>query len=67
MRGVRPRARARPTSSGPRTLTEAGLLTREDDPTATRGRRGKYRAPPADELHEADGESDEVSVLAGAH
>ncbi len=48
-------------------LTEAGLLTREDDPTATRGRRGKYTAPPADELHEADPQSDEISVLAGAH
>jgi DNA-binding MarR family transcriptional regulator len=48
-------------------LAEAGLLMREDDPTATRGKRGKYTAPPADELREADGESAEVSVLAGAH
>ena len=48
-------------------LAEAGLLTREDDPTATRGKRGKYTAPPADELRDADGESAEVSVLAGAH
>ena len=28
-------------------LIEAGVLTREDDPTATRGKRGKYSAPPA--------------------
>lgn len=46
-------------------LIEAGLLTREDDPTATRGKRGKYAAPPAEELGDADGESAEISVLAG--
>ena len=27
-------------------LIEAGVLVREDDPTATRGKRGKYSAPP---------------------
>ena len=31
-------------------LMQAGALAREDDPTAERGRRGKYSAPQGDEL-----------------
>ena len=47
-------------------LAEAGLLKREDDPTATRGKRGRYSATPAEELDQADGETAEISILAGA-
>lgn len=39
-------------------LVEAGVLTREDDPTATRGKRGKYMAPPTTESIEADDRHD---------
>jgi len=31
-------------------LREAGALSREDDPTATRGKRGKYTAPSPEDL-----------------
>jgi hypothetical protein len=34
-------------------LLEAGLLTREDDPTATRGKRGKYTAAPLEDAQAA--------------
>jgi DNA-binding MarR family transcriptional regulator len=34
-------------------LTEAGALAREDDPTATRGKRGKYSVPSQDEIETA--------------
>jgi DNA-binding MarR family transcriptional regulator len=34
-------------------LTEAGVLGREDDPTATRGKRGIYSVPSPEEIAEA--------------
>ena len=34
-------------------LIEAGVLTKEDDPTATRGKRGKYTTPTATDIEEA--------------
>jgi DNA-binding MarR family transcriptional regulator len=49
-------------------LADAGLLAREDDPTAKRGKRGKFTAPPKDEVRDAaDGESSDVEILAGTH
>lgn len=49
-------------------LMEAGLLSREDDSTATRGKRGKYSAPPADELQKArEGKNPGIAVLASTH
>lgn len=43
-------------------LTEAGALVREEDETAERGRRHRYRAPDADEL--ADVEADTITPAA---
>jgi len=37
-------------------LTEAGVLGREDDPTATRGKRGIYTVPSPEEIAEAKAE-----------
>ncbi len=37
-------------------LTEAGVLGREDDPTATRGKRGIYTVPSPEEIAEARAE-----------
>lgn len=48
-------------------LIEAGVLSRADDPTATRGKRGRYTAPSAQDVHEdQEQDADEVSAVIGA-
>ena len=45
-------------------LLEAGVLIREDDPTATRGKRGKYTAAPSEEGHQPDQRQDAGQIAA---
>lgn len=44
-------------------LLEAGVLAKQNDPTATRGKRGMYRTPPEDEVAAASDESDRPQVI----
>jgi hypothetical protein len=46
-------------------LVEAGAIMREDDPTATRGKRNRYRAPKLDDLVEVAGPSRPEAAAAG--
>jgi DNA-binding MarR family transcriptional regulator len=50
-------------------LIEAGVLSREDDPTATRGKRGKYTAPTVSDVEDNDGQdTGEINaIVVGAH
>jgi len=45
-------------------LLEAGVLSREDDPTATRGKRGKYAAPRSEDAREASDRQDTGEITA---
>jgi Mn-dependent DtxR family transcriptional regulator len=48
-------------------LIKAGVLTREDDPTATRGKRGQYSAPPttADDLEDQQDTGEFTALTVG--
>lgn len=51
-------------------LIEAGVLARQDDPTATRGKRGKYTTPnPNDVTSDEDGQGtgEITAIVVGAH
>ncbi len=43
-------------------LREAGVLSRAEDPTATRGKRGKYTAPSPEDVRDAASQIDAVTV-----
>jgi hypothetical protein len=45
-------------------LLESGLLIREDDPTATRGKRGKYTAAPSEDADHAGDRQDTGEITA---